>query len=219
MTPIRSTIGIRIGICCAVVAVTALAQVSEPLIRWPYFREIRDTGTGAGLADVVLDVGMLDKSRRDHGDLRLYDAAGNEVPYALRIRRKVQTSDAFEASEFNKSAVGNVSEIWLDLGEQPAEHNQVEIDTAGANFRRRVAVDGSSDGVNWSNLVSRALIFRFSAAGGSADQQAVPYPPSRFSFLRVRVQADREVDGRAPVIRGLTVRRSRAGTASLGAVG
>ena len=197
-----------LGIYCAAGLASTAAQANEPLIDWPYIREIQTTKSTAGLHDVVLDAGVLDKCRRDHGDLRLYNAVGKEVPYAFRIRHKTQTSTAFQATEFNKSAIGEVAEISLDLGQQPAEHNQVKVSATGRNFRRRVDVDGSLDGVNWSNLVTHALIFRFSTATASADERAVPYSTSRFRYLRIRVHADRDVDTRAPGIDGVTVQRT-----------
>lgn len=56
----------------------------------------------------VLDLETLDKSRTDHADLRLYDAAGREIPYALRIRREIQTTEAFQAREFDRGTEGVV---------------------------------------------------------------------------------------------------------------
>src|ERR1035441_3420681 len=123
------------------------APTPEPRSAWLYFKEIRAPHPAGGLVDFVLDRETLDQARVNQEDLRLYDSAGREIPYVLRVRRDVATSNAFPAREFNRGVDGGVTQLSLDLGERPEQHNQVEIDTAGNNFRRLVDVGGSADGV------------------------------------------------------------------------
>ncbi len=192
--------------CALLAAVHMPAQVSESMVRWPYYQQI-EIAPGAGLADVLLEVEALDGSRDDGADFRLYNAANAEVPYALRVLRDVNRSDAFEATEFNRSSAGLTSEVTLDLGAAPEEHNEVEIDTGGANFRRRADVLGSPDGSSWFALRQGALLFRFSSGGRGVDEQRIDYPPSRYRYLRVQVAADPLGESRAPAIESVIVRR------------
>jgi hypothetical protein len=184
------------------------APTREPLSGWLYFKEIRAPRPPAGLTDFVLDVETLDQARADQEDLRLYDSAGREVPYVLRVRRDVATTNAFPAREFNRSVDGGVAQISLDLGGRSEPHNQVEIDTAGNNFRRLVDVGGSADDARWSTLASAAIIFRFAAGGHSVEQLAVDYPVSQYRYLRIRMARDPETDRAAPELAGVRVRRS-----------
>ena len=202
-----------VAVAGALLPVMGRSQGAEPLLRWPYYKEISLPPQAAGLLDAVLDVAVLDKSREDHADLRLYDANGREVPYALRILRAVRSSDLFEANEFNRGLRQRATEISFDLENAAAEHNQVEVDSAGENFRRRVEVEGSHDATQWSTLVSDAYIFRFVAAGGKADEPSVPYPVSRYRYLRVRVHPDPQVDETPPRVHAVRIRRTleRAG--------
>ena len=160
------------------------------------------------LLDFVLDRDVLGQACADHADLRLYDSAGREIPYVLRIRHEVEVQNVFAAREFNRGVEGGSTVVSCDLGPQPAEHNVVEIDTSGANFRRMADVQGSPDGVAWSTLASQATLFRFSAGGRSVEQLAVSYPVSRYRYLRVRVDHDPQVETAAPEIAALRVRRS-----------
>ena len=184
------------------------ARAPESLTGWLYFKELRTAGPARGYTDFVLDREVLDQARPDQEDLRLYDSAGHEVPYALRVRRDVVSSDAFPAREFNRGVEGSAAQIYLDLGEQPQQHNEVEIDSAGNNFRRHVEVQGSGDGSQWSTLVSGAILFRFAAAGRTVEQRAVEYPVSRYRYLRIRVSRDPEIDQAAPPLGGVQVRRT-----------
>lgn len=182
--------------------------VPEPLSAWPYFKELRFPRPATGLVDFILDREILDQARADQGDLRLYDSGGREIPYVLRVRHQVQTQAAFVVREFNRGVEGGAAVVSCDLGEQAVEHNLVEIDTAGVNYRRMAEVQGSTDGVAWSTLASQAILFRFSATGRSVEQLAVPYPVSRYRYLRVRVNRDPQVDADAPQIVAVRVRRS-----------
>jgi hypothetical protein len=180
----------------------------EPLSAWPYFKEIQAPRLSVPLLDFVLDAETLDKARADQSDLRLFDSAGREIPYLLRVRRDVATSNAIQAREFNRGVDHGLAQLSLDLGEQPQQHNQVEVETSGNNFRRLVDVQGSPDGAQWSTLASAAIVFRFAAGGRSAEQQAVDYPVSRYRYLRIRVSRDPQVDDAAPVLTAVRIRRS-----------
>jgi hypothetical protein len=180
----------------------------EALSAWPYFKELGFPRSGPGLLDFVLDREVLDQARADQADLRLYDSTGHEIPYVLRVRHEVETQSALAFREFNRAVEGGAAVVSCDLGAQPAEHNLVEIETAGVNYRRLADVQGSADGVAWSTLASQAILFRFSAVGRSVEQLAVSYPVSRYRYLRVRVSRDPQVDSDAPQIAALRVRRS-----------
>ena len=139
-------------------------------------------------------------ARLDLGDLRLYDAADQSVPYALRVLQRTYRRDPYPAKEFNRAArPDGSSELTLDLQRrptraEPVEHNEVEITTPGTEFRRHVVVDGSDDGVNWSKLAETELI-RFERSGAKRiDGNTVGYPPSRYRQLRVRVFPDKSID-------------------------
>ncbi|MBI3667698.1 MAG: DUF3999 family protein [Acidobacteria bacterium] len=184
------------------------AQGPEPLTGWPYFKEVQAVPGQADVLSFTLDTQALDQSRLDHADLRLYDGGGREIPYALRIRREIEASEAFPAREFNRSMEGDVAQVFYDLGEQPQQHNEAEIDTPGENFRRLVDIEGSSDGAQWSTLVSGAAIFRFASGGRDVEQKAVPYPVSRYRYVRIRVHRDPPVDRAAPQIKVVKIRKS-----------
>jgi hypothetical protein len=177
----------------------------ESLSAWPYYKEVRAAG---GPAEFNLDRDVLDKARTDAADLRLYDSAGREIPYALRIRREVDTSSLFTAREFNRAVEGAAAVVSCDLGAQPQEHNQVVISAAGNNFRRLADVEGSSDGAQWFTLASQAILFRFTATGRTVEQDSVSYPVSRYRYIRVRVERDPQVDRGAPEIASLGVLRA-----------
>ncbi len=186
--------------------ISAYAQVS--LSQWPYFADVAaHTGINApGIYDIVLPLEVMDKARTDLADLRLFDSDGREIPYALRIRREFGDKREIGASVFNRGLVGSsTSEVSVDLGENPGEHNEVEIQTTGTNFRRRVEVEGSDSGKEWRTLETRGVLLSFEEQNRAVASSRVTYPTSRYRFLRVRVHRDELTDNKAPEITGVKV--------------
>jgi hypothetical protein len=185
-----------------------IQRTPERLSAWLYFKEIQVPRGTTGVVDFLLDRETLDHARDDGSDVRLYDRANREIPYMLRVLRGVETNSAYPAREFNRGVEGGLAQVYCDLGDQPQEHNRVEIETTGSNFRRLADVQGSPDNAHWSTLASEAILFRFAADGRTVQQQAVAYPVSRHRYLRIRVSRDPQVDRAAPEITSVSIRRS-----------
>lgn len=187
-------------------AISVYAQAS--LSQWPYFVEVATTGnTGApGIYDIAVPLEVMDKARQDLADLRLFDSNGREIPYAIRIRREFYDKREIGVRVFNRGLVGSsTSEVSVDLGESPGEHNEVETQTTGKNFRRRVEVEGSDSGKEWRTLETRGVLLSFEAQNRAVESSRVTYPTSRYRYLRVRVLADELTDNKAPEITGAKV--------------
>src|SRR6185503_10253814 len=141
---------------------------------------------------------VMDKAREDLTDLRLIDAGGREIPYALRVRKEVNEQREFGIRLFNQVVVGTATEVSVDLGQNPDEHNEIEIETTGTNFRRHVDIEGSDNGANWKTLRTGAQIFQFASQNRVANSDHVSYPLSRYRFLRPRIHPDELTDKNPP---------------------
>jgi hypothetical protein len=148
----------------------------------------------------------MDKARADLADLRLFDANNREIPYAIRIRRDVDEKQGIPAQLFNHGSAGPAtSEVSVDLGENPGEHNEIDIETNGTNFRRQVVVEGSDSGREWRMLSNDGVIFSFASQNNVAESQKVSYPTSRYRYLRVKVSRDPITDDELPQFSGVKV--------------
>lgn len=177
------------------------AQTSFSL--WPYYIEVTSEDSAPGMYDLIVPLAIFDKSGADLGDLRLFDSANREIPYAIRVRGDVEEVEDVEGSLFNQSQAGSASEVSVDLGEEPDEHNEVQIETSGTNFRRQVSIEGSDNGRDWRLLSNNGVLFSFTSQNNSVESNRVPYPASRYRYLRVRVQPDALTDDSAPRITGV----------------
>lgn len=190
------------ALACSIITVSAQNSV----VAWPYFMELTARPGTPGTYDVIVPSQVMDKAREDLADLRLYDSNGREIPYALLIRREVDEKREVAARVFNQATTGSTaSEISVDLGESTGEHNEIEIETAGTNFRRRVEIEGSDSGQEWRTLKTGEIIFNFESQNRSVASRRVSYPTSRYRYLRARVFADELTEKQAPVITGVGV--------------
>lgn len=199
----------KLGLLICLVAGAALAPsviaafAEASMSSWPFFVEVNPRSGAPGTYDLVVPFQVMDKAREDLADLRLFDSRHHKIPYALRIRREVDDTREIGARLFNQASVGNTSEASLDLGESAGEHNAVEIETAGTNFRRRVDLEGSDSGKEWRTLKTGDVIFSFESQNKAVESKRVSYPASRYRYLRVRVFADDLTDKQAPGITGV----------------
>jgi hypothetical protein len=199
VTKMRLSIFVILAVTTLVISVAAQTSLSL----WPYYIEVTPNDGATGIYDVIVPLHVFDKSTAELGDLRLFDSSNREVPYAIRVRDDVDDVEEFEGSLFNHGQVGSASEVSVDLGEEPEEHNEVEIDTTGTNFRRQVSIEGSDNGQDWRLLNNSGVLFSFASQNNSVDSKRVSYPTSRYRYLRVRVQRDALADKSAPPITGV----------------
>ncbi|MGQ9589559.1 MAG: DUF3999 family protein [Planctomycetota bacterium] len=144
--------------------------------------------------DVIVAPPVFDKARKDLKDLRLYTADGQEIPYALRVRVAKSDVEPLESDLFNPTQTPDgASEVTLDLRRGGLEHNEIQVELPGVNYRRRVQLEGSDGGDAWRPLCERTLVY-FERGGLSLRDQGVSYPLSRYRYLRLRVFRDPEVE-------------------------
>jgi hypothetical protein len=173
----------------------------ESLIHWQHIVAIeKPTENTAPWVDTIVRPEIFDGARYDLGDLRVYTDAGQEVPYALRVRSSRSERQPLEAREFNRTkGPDQTSELTLDLGEGKPEHNAVEVDLPGHNYRRRIEVEGSDDGEAWRPLRDLLLV-DFRRGSETVHDDTIDYPLSRFRYLRIKLHPDPIVDGEAAPI-------------------
>jgi uncharacterized protein DUF3999 len=135
-----------------------------------------------GLVKINLPAETLDVARPGLEDLRLYDDAGNEIPYVLTrpvpLPKLVQ-----KAKSFQVLLNANNTVITLETGlMQPLE--AVTLETPAMNFIKAVRVEGSSDGRNWRTLVQGRPVFH--QPYGAANLE-ISFAPIIAPWLRLTV--------------------------------
>jgi hypothetical protein len=180
---------------------------AESKTAWQWFHEVTPPKEGKSpWLDFLLTNEVFGEARTDLADLRLRDDNGGEVSYALRVRRTRQEQQPLEARQFNRGKQADRSfELSLDLGQERAEHNLIEIITKGDDFRRRVRVEGSNNGEDWRLLSEDWLVHFLVRDRPPVEINRVTYPPSRYRYLRVQVHPDLSQSDDSPEISSISV--------------
>jgi hypothetical protein len=139
-----------------------------------------------GLVKLNLPVETLDAARPALEDLRLFDAAGNEVPYLIErpvpVVKVVQNVKSFHVSLTPSNTV-----IVLETGlTQPLD--SVTLESPANGFLKPVRIEGSADGKRWQMLDQGQPIFR---QPDGANRLHVSFPAGTWPWLRLTVDDQR----------------------------
>ncbi len=173
-------------LCALLFAVSATAASLPP----DWQREQSFDISTTGLVKMSLPVETLDAARPELEDLRLYDAAGNEVPYLIDrpvpIAKVVQ-----EAKSFQVSLNANTTVITLETGvAQPLDG--VTLESPSTDFIKAVSVESSDDGKLWQISAQGQPIFH---QPDGASHLRISFPPTSSKWLRITVD-----DSRSPPV-------------------
>jgi hypothetical protein len=139
-----------------------------------------------GLVKISLPVETLDSARPGLGDLRLYDDAGNEIPYV--IERPAPTPKVVrEAKSFLVSLNPENTVITLETAlTQPLDG--VSLETPANDFIKAVRVESSADGQSWQIIAQGQPIFRQPNGAGHLH---LSWPAKVSPWLRLTVDDQR----------------------------
>ncbi len=139
-----------------------------------------------GLVKFSLPVETLAAARPALEDLRLYDDAGNEVPYLTErpapVAKVVQPAKSFQAV-----LNANTTVLTLETGLAQALDG-ITLETPAQNFIKAVRIEGSADGKTWHTFAQGQPIFRQSYG---ASQLHLSFPAGVAKWLRLTVDDQR----------------------------
>ena len=171
-------------LCAGAAALSLSANAANLPSGWQHTQEF--SVTMPGLVKISLPVDTLDAARPALEDLRLYDDAGNELPYL--ITRPVPSLKAVQsAKSFQVSLLPTATVITLETGlAHPLDG--VTLESPAANFIKAVRVEGSNDGQNWQRIAQGQPIFR---QYSGASQLHVSIPAGEWRWLRLTIDDQR----------------------------
>ena len=135
-----------------------------------------------GLVKFSLPAETLSAARPALEDLRLYDNAGNELPFFIE-RPTPASKVSLPAKSFQVSLNASTTVITLETGlAQPLDG--VSLETPAGRFIKAVRAEGSADGQWWQSLASGQPVFR---EPYGASQVRVSVPAGAWRWLRLTV--------------------------------
>jgi hypothetical protein len=172
-----------------VILLAALAAASFPVQPYRYARPLQPAGPGP--VELVPDGALYAHTRPGFADLRVVDAAGEQVPW--RPEPEPQQASERTLPVLDRGRRGAFAVARVDLG--PTDHavDRVVLDVPDQRFVGSVTVLGSDDRTSWTTLGTTEIY----AVGGAAPARsttAVLSSPSDFRYLELRATHVSRID-------------------------
>ncbi len=134
-----------------------------------------------GLIKLALPASTLDAARPDLADLRVLDAAGREVPYALVTPAAVSPASA-QPRQFHAELADTTTVITLETGTS-LPLDAVTLATPNRGFIKPVQIEFSADGRVWERVADAVPLFR----QNGAEQLTLSLPRRPAEWVRLTV--------------------------------
>jgi hypothetical protein len=166
---------------CGWALILGLCAAAAPLP--PEWRRVQSFDVpAAGLLKISLPVETLDAGRAGLEDLRLYDGAGQEIPYLIE-RPAPGAGMAQAAKSFRLALNPDNTVITIETGlAQPLD--AVTLESPADDFIKAVRVESSEDGEGWQLLAQGQPIFR---QPNGASRMQISWLPAVAKWLRLTV--------------------------------
>jgi hypothetical protein len=177
-------VGISVGAALALPAAGAERRAASDFHR----RALVDGGVAAGEAYAVPLSAEVVSALRDGGELRLFDAAGSEIPSLVHT--------AVSRGEVTDRPVTIFNQGWREDGtrtvsvevdeRKTGSVNEFVLEIADEQYNARVRVEGSADGAHWQILRDGLHLIRHRVTGEEIDylHNVLRVPTARFRFYR-----------------------------------
>ncbi len=165
------------------ITITTKADFSKS--DWEYKKRILISDV-EGIAKVKVDAEVYNHSKYDLSDLRIVSNKGEEIPYKVETLKSKKETVCFEPELYNLSNVPDeYTEFYLDMGEGNQIINKLHIVTPDRNFRRKVEIWGSDNGVNWLKIRDDANIFGFYTEDYSTSLTELNFPDTKRRYFKI----------------------------------
>ncbi len=154
---------------------------------WKFRRSVTVASPGTSeFAALVLSPELMAGARPGLADVRLVDAAGREVPYAVDRRADRRRDAVREGTLADTRIRPKESTEWIvDLGASAA-FDTIELRIPGDGFAKRIRIETSADRESWRTLRADAGVFERPWAGGRVRHTDIPLEePVEARYLRL----------------------------------
>jgi hypothetical protein len=141
------------------------------------------------LVELAPDREVFSGASQGLADLRIISSENKEIPYKLEVSQAEHERTSFPVSLRDKGYVpGSYNIFTADLGKEGILHNEIEIKTSSANFRRTAIVETSDDEATWMKIAEQTVYdFTVKERSFTTRNTSVRYPESTARYLRVKI--------------------------------
>jgi hypothetical protein len=172
-----------------VIAAALVGGVQEASFR--YTRAVPDGVAGGRLA-FEPDSALLGHARDGLRDLRVLDAAGDDVPWRFVPDERLSVGHAVRV--LNSGRRGQAAVALVDVGSTRRVYERVELGIAGGRFLGRVTAFGADRRAGPFTRLSTTTVYDVHGAS-RARSTTIVLPPTDYRFLELRASGVRRITG------------------------
>ncbi len=142
----------------------------------------------SGYHRILLSPEVTGYAEAGFADLRLYNTAGEEVPYLLRTEEPVQYRRLFRPYNILSYThqTGCCSELIIANPEQ-RKINNISLLIRNADVQKKVALSGSDNQQDWYVLKAQDVLYAIENTEGTAEVKLLDFPLSDYKFFRLQL--------------------------------
>ncbi|MER2998892.1 hypothetical protein [Pontibacter populi] len=141
-----------------------------------------------GFNRILLSPQVTGRLQADFSDIRLYNNAGQEVPYLLRTEQPVQYKRLFKEYDILSYThqKGCCSELLIS---NPDKHklNNISLLISNADVRKDVKLSGSDNRQDWYVLKDKHTLYAINNNQSTAEVKLLDFPLSDYRYFRLQL--------------------------------
>ena len=141
--------------------------------------------TKDGVHRIVLPAALRSFSKNNLADFRIYNQAGNEVPYQIANPNLAGTYYNFKPFQIISKTVVETKSTSIVLENPKPELNEISLNISNAEVTKKFSVSGSADLKNWFGLVNKRELPDITNENTSSQYVSIPLPLNTYKYIRI----------------------------------
>jgi Protein of unknown function (DUF3999) len=141
-----------------------------------------------GLYRLLLTPQIRSYAKADRRDLRVYDAAGEEVPYFVStVANKTSSTDFDEYEIVAKNIVPQRSTTLVIAHTKDEKISTIGLNIANSDLAKTCNISGSNDQKQWFGLIDKYLLLDLKDDKNTSVFKVIDLPLSSYRYLKIDI--------------------------------
>jgi hypothetical protein len=147
-----------------------------------------DTAGAEQYYRIILNSQITSRLRPDYGDIRIYNNAGNEVPYLLKTAQPVNLSNEFKNYEIIERSYKKGCCTYLVVRNVKKEKiDNIILKIKNADASKKIKLSGSDDNKTWFIIKEDYNFNSIYSSTESVVEQMLAFPLSDYEYFRIDI--------------------------------
>ena len=138
-----------------------------------------------GFHEIVLSPEIRSYSKQDLGDIRIFNAKGNEVPYFIKSNSEALLNSFEEYNIISKTVFPKKSTSIIIAVPLVKNNNQLSLFIANADVEKKYSISGSNDQKEWFGISNSQTLYELNSPTEASVVKTISYPLSTYKYLKI----------------------------------